>query len=508
MVHSHSSTASQRVHIVSQLLAHAGTYGEISQMSRSRRVSRQTLYAWKQKGQRALEAAFDPPKPQARAAKPVDLQRAVLTLLVEGHASYRGIQTCLAVLLGQHVSLGTITAIVQTAGERAQAWLEQQVSEQGRVLALDEQYSSKRGEAYLNVVDVHSGQVWASLPPVAVDGESWTLALWYLQAQGVVCTGTVSDGGKAIAEALRTTQALKTHQRDVWHLLHLAAQVQARLFRLVQDEEERGRLIEQQEQHQAAMGKKPVGRPAKTTASEQEQRLIQLHRVFDAVRYLFTQLRDLLEIVVISQESTPRLLDCQARRDEVETLLALLEEVGQSAPTLVQKEVQRVAKQVRLALPALLHFAEELESAQQEAIALLGAAAVGLIAWAWQRRALLGKQPQHLLAGLHPTWRVAAGRLLLLWNGAVRASSAVENWHSIVRPHLAVHRSLSAGMLALLAVRHNHRVAPRGLHEGLSPLQRGGVAVQADDWLVALGYPPDPWLPHPATPPAQEELVA
>ena len=190
------------------------------------------------------------------------------------------------------------------------------------------------------------------------------MALWYLQAQGVVCTGTVSDGGKAIAEALRTTQALKTHQRDVWHLLHLAAQVQARLFRLVQDEEERGRLIEQQEQHQAAMGKKPVGRPAKTTASEQEQRLIQLHRVFDAVRYLFTQLRDLLEIVVISQERTPRLLDCQARRDEVETLLALLEEVGQSAPTPVQKEVQRVAKQVRLALPALLHFAEELESAK------------------------------------------------------------------------------------------------------------------------------------------------
>ncbi len=90
----------------------------------------------------------------------------------------------------------------------------------------------------------------------------------------------------------------------------------------------------------------------------------------------------------------------------------------------------------------------------------------------------------------------------------MRASSAVENWHSIVRPHLAVHRSLSAGMLALLAVRHNHRVAPRGLHEGLSPLQRGGVAVQADDWLVALGYPPDPWLPHPATPPAQQELVA
>jgi len=101
MVHTHSSTASQRVHWVSQLLAHEGMYGEISQMSRSQRVSRQTLYAWKEKGQRALEAAFVPPKLQAAAAEPVDLQRAVLTLLIEGHASYRGIQRCLAVLLGK-----------------------------------------------------------------------------------------------------------------------------------------------------------------------------------------------------------------------------------------------------------------------------------------------------------------------------------------------------------------------------------------------------------------------
>src|SRR5437660_657340 len=104
MVHSHSSTASQRVHMVSHLLAHEGMYGEISQMSQSRRVSRQTFYSWKEKGQRALEEAFGSPKQQVGAAKPVDLQRAVLTLLVEGHASYRGMQTCLAVLLGQHVS--------------------------------------------------------------------------------------------------------------------------------------------------------------------------------------------------------------------------------------------------------------------------------------------------------------------------------------------------------------------------------------------------------------------
>src|SRR5438105_6933929 len=327
MIHLHSSTAQQRAQWVSILMAQEGTYGVVSHLAKEAEVSRQTLYSWKAKGQSALQAAFESKEPQARPS----LERAVLTLLVEGHASYRGIQACLAELVGEHVSLGTITAIVHKAGERAQRWLEQQVCEQGRVLALDEQYSSKRGEAYLNMVDVHSSQVWATLPAVAVDGESWTLALWYLHEQGVVSRGTVSDGGRAIADALGTTKALSTHQRDVWHVEHLAGQVQARLERVVQEEEERGRLLERQAQHQASTGKKAVGRPAKTTAGQQEQLLSQLHHVLEGVEYLFAQLRQLLEIVVLSQESQPRLLSAASRREEVEAVVGLLEEVGQSA---------------------------------------------------------------------------------------------------------------------------------------------------------------------------------
>lgn len=64
-----------------------------------------------------MQAAFEPKEPEART----QLERAVLTLLVEGHASYRGIQACLAELQGQHVSLGMISAIVQEAGARAGA---------------------------------------------------------------------------------------------------------------------------------------------------------------------------------------------------------------------------------------------------------------------------------------------------------------------------------------------------------------------------------------------------
>src|SRR5437773_2329214 len=85
--------------------------------------------------------------------------------------------------------------------EPAHRWLSQQQASTPRAWALDEQYSSQRGKAYLNVIDVYSGQVWATLPPVAVDGESWTLVWWYLHEQGLLCERSVSDGGRAIQEA-------------------------------------------------------------------------------------------------------------------------------------------------------------------------------------------------------------------------------------------------------------------------------------------------------------------
>ena len=113
------------------------------------------------------------------------------------------------------------------------------------------------------------------------------------------------------------------------------------------------------------------------------------------------------------------------------------------------------------------------------------------------RRALLGSTQTDLLALLPDSWRAPATALFTAWDGAVRASSLVENWHSVLRPHLAIHRTLSPGLLALLAVWHNHRRFARGMHAGHSPLGLSGLTTVSTDWLVALGYPPAP-RPRPA----------
>ena len=120
----------------------------------------------------------------------------------------------------------------------------------------------------------------------------------------------------------------------------------------------------------------------------------------------------------------------------------------------------------------------------------LGPDGLALLAWAWQRRAILGPATDDLLVGLPADWRPTARMLLHTWNTTVRASSPIETWHSVLRPHLTVHRTLSPGLLALLAVAYNHRVAERGLHTGTNPLQRSGVADAPTDWLTVLGYAP------------------
>jgi hypothetical protein len=467
--------------MISQMLAQPA-HGLVSQLSRTHQVSRQTLYRWSATGRQALEEALGkhvlPMKPGTAVST------LVLSMLIETHASYRGIQSSLRSMHGINLSLGKIAGIIKEAGQRAQTWLNQQQAPTPRALALDEQYSSQRGKAYLNVIDVHSGQVWATVPPVEVDGESWTLLLWYLGEQGISSLSTVSDGGRAIQEALSQVHGEENHQRDVWHLFHVAAQVQARLDRALKTEQDRLPLVQRQAEREAA-GKRARGRHPKATLPEQLALLTRLGYVAESVRYLCQELHTLLEVVVLR---SGHVLSCEQRQGEIETVVALLNELTPVAIPALQRHIQMLSKQIRLALSQTLLFARRLDAMQEQALRLLGPEAVALLAWAWLRRAVLGPSSKELLQSIPSAWRTDAPCLLAAWDQAVRASSAVENWHSIVRPHLAVHRTLSAGMLALLAVWHNHRIAPRGLHAGLSPLQRTGSTLSNHHWLAALGY--------------------
>ncbi|MCA1599986.1 MAG: hypothetical protein LC769_13440, partial [Chloroflexi bacterium] len=322
---------------------------------------------------------------------------------------------------------------------------------------------------------------------------TWTLVLWELQARGVRWHATVSDGAPAMQQACATVDPAGQHGRDVWHLLHTCSQVQGRVDRVVATLEEQAATA-QRYAEQVAAGKRPRGRQPRALDRTHAAQLMGARQTAQALAYLTGELHALLEVVVLRPTGV---VAAGTRQAELDTLLVLLAEVRDRAAPGQQPHLRMLHTTLARALPAALAFVVSVERVQQELDGVLGAAGLALVAWAWQRRAILGPSTEALVAGLPAAWQQAARVLVATWDGAARASSAVENWHSILRPHLAVHRTLSPGLLAVLAVWHNHHVFARGAHAGASPVQLSGMADAPSDWLVALGYPPAPDAPMP-----------
>jgi hypothetical protein len=464
------------------MLAHQGDYGIVMQLSRDAHVSRPTLYAWRQQAQAALVQAFTPlpPPPEASHMQ----ARQILTAWML-HASTRGVQLAMRELAGQGLSLATITAVLAEAEHRALTWMQTHTPASVRALAIDEIYTNDRRGAYLNVVDVHSAAVWASEGPLPVDAESWTLVLWSLQDRGLRWDRVVGDDGVALKAACQIVRPDLAFQSDQWHLLHSCGQVQARLDRRVRDLEAQTVVVARQAAR-LATGQRPQGRHPKTDVPAHAAEVARARQVALDVRFLTGEVQRLVQVVVLDQRG---IVTPPQRQADLDALLELLTAVAVAAPAPQQDEVQRLVVRLRNAVPQLLTFVPQVGQVQHDLASVLVPAQQALLGWAWLRRHTLGWSSREIGAAIPAAWQAAARVLLAAWDDAVRVSSAVERWHSIMRPHLAVHRTMATGRLALLAVWHNHRVFRRGVHKGKSPLHLSGMIDAPTDWLVALGYP-------------------
>jgi hypothetical protein len=368
-------------------------------------------------------------------------------------------------------------------------------------LALDEIFGNQRDGAYLSIVDAQRGAVWGSSGPLPVDQERWLLLLWEAQAHGLQWTATISDGGGAIGNACTHLEPAVPHGHDIWHLLHRWTQALARLERHHATLVARTATVQRQADRCAA-GQKPLGRaPSTDVAAHARQVAHAAHQVV-AVRALGQELHALLAVVILRPGGVARLAD---RAADLDAVLALLAEVRDAVGGTMQTELTALHQATTRVRERVLVVAERLEPLQQISVATLRGAAVRDSAWAWQRRTGLDWTTADILAAIPAAWRGVAQVLLDAWNDAVRARSWAEVWHSLLRPHLAVHRRLSPGMLALLAVSHNHRVYDRGVHAGVNPLQLSGIADAPTDWWTALGYPdaaPSPPMPDTTTHPS------
>jgi hypothetical protein len=293
-------------------------------------------------------------------------------------------------------------------------------------------------------------------------------------------------------------------QADQWHVLHSCWQILSRLRKQLHKLQAQTAVVERQAKRIAA-GARPRGRRPKTDLAGHTQEVEATEQVFRDLNYLIHELKRLLDVVVLSRDG---LLSAEARLAELESLMSLLSELVSSAPSATQAHLLRVQNLLTDRLPSMLTFVGQVWQLQQDLQAVLSDHQQGLLGWAWLHRKQLGWSSEQVIEALPEQWRAAARVLWNGWEQAVRVSSSVERYHSILRPHLAVHRTVSNGMLALLAVWHNHRVFTRGKNKGKSPLHLSGMEEAPSDWLVALGYPPQQQVRLPAASPNLLALAA
>ncbi len=214
------------------------------------------------------------------------------------------------------------------------------------------------------LVDVHSGAVWASTSPVSVDGESWTRLMWQVQEQGIRWQTTVSNGGRAIEEAVSTVTPKPPHQRDVWHVLHLCQQVQARLDRQVEGLQQRTPVVAR-----LAACQRPRGKCPKTDVAAHAAELSQVQYACEGLRYLSGELRQRLRVVVLTPQG---IMPSAVRQGKLETVLILLDELSQTAPSDMQPELRKLVTRLGAALPQLVLFAPALDELQEQVAQALG----------------------------------------------------------------------------------------------------------------------------------------
>jgi hypothetical protein len=457
----------------------------ISQLAVNNQISRKFVYQQVDKAAQALDQAFAPPTAPddllfwLPVTKPW-LRQLILSLVLIGHSSIRGVRELLTDVFDYPVSVGTVHQILTEAVATARAVTQRYDLARVRLGALDEIFQA--GWPVLVGVDVHSTYCYLLSLEEHRDADTWGVRLLELRERGFHPDATLAD----FAGGLRAGQAEALPdvpcRGDVFHVLQVAMPLVTYLDNRAYDAiAARSKLERQQAEHSRRHGRKDATLTGKLQHARpaEAQAITLAEEVAVLVRWLH---EDILAVAGPAPATRQELYDwivaeLRAREDQC---------AHRIRPVRTLLENQR---------GALLAFAVALD---QELTALAADYAVSpatvqdlLQVQAlptrdprrWQREAALWRQVGSVYAALREEVTAVAAQV-------VRASSVVENLNSRLRNYFFLRRQLGADYLALLQFFLNHRRFLRSEHperEGKSPAELL-TGTEQPHWLEFLGY--------------------
>jgi transposase-like protein len=501
--------------IAAAVLRAEGQHGRIAELAQAHGVDRRTLYRLRERAKEALAEEFaEPAQNEGIAVEPLDerpddhvlfnlpvtvglRKRSMIALRVVAPASERDIVALLPILYGEPAALsyGKVQSVLIEAGRRAAERLGDVNLANVDCAILDEMFSQRRpvlggldaATQFLFLLQVNEGR----------SGEDWSKVLNKLRDErDLKPERIVKDAGTGLAKGCTTSWPEAEQRDDLFHAKYAVGKALSYLERRAE-----GAITKEYEQEQRRMkgndeaARRRTGqdwRQAKVHADEAIER-------FDRFDRLSKEATQLLKL-------TPRGSGVLYTPEEVR---AGLERVGEAMMQVGGQHAHKAGRYLRNRAAGLSTYlralAEELslvtEAAGGEALVR---AATRLYEAAMdlrparrtqsERRAVIQEfdvafREFHGQAGgdsvqVRRTWGLVAGVL----EQRQRASSAIENLNSVLRPYLVVHKNVEQNFLDLFRYYWNFRIREWGRGKGTSAYQQL-TGTPVPDWLGHLGYP-------------------
>ncbi len=495
----------------------ARPWGAITWLSEVYQISRPTVYELGKRAARGMGCSLGgrPPK-EPTAALPVGspsradtitvtanrVARSALTLAFPGKAALRPMQVCLETAFDQTRSVGTLSALLTQAGQRAGGVLTQiDHRPLGSVIVLrDETYF--QDWPILLVIEPVSTTILLGVVSADAQAETWGAALLVSQDGGAHIKGLVEDMARMYPKSQELAEITAAVQKDTWHITHWGARIRHDLERLALKAE---RQVWDLEQQLCAVWDAALFAARYVAAVDQAERLVEQHDTFAC---WLGHLCDALELVDLRSG--------EIRDREINGWL--LEETLQALEYIPQPLVQRFTRSLRRYQAQLLTFldwAAEMQAPFQQRLVThipdpgQQQQFIRRVARCWRlRQALINGQGswkgpaaaaeervQQLLAD-NTAYAPLVADLLHILDSAGHTSSLIECLNGLLKMFLhnrrAFHnRDTAQAYLNLFVLWHNMRVFERGKRAGQSPYQWAGIDPGTADWLELLGYPAD-----------------
>lgn len=493
-----SQTSSTLTQIAIQALAGQGEYGVVSEIAREYDVSRAKVYELREDARAALEDTFDDTVPTAFQLNltPQDIIRSIIALRVVGPNSVRDIVALLPILFGEQWSwsYGTVWQILHEAEIQAEKFLAQ-VNLSGIFnVALDEMFS--QGKPVFGGIDLDSQYLFQLQKHPSRTGADWADSLKKLcKKQHLNPKRVVKDAGTGLAKGVTEAWPMAEQRDDLFHAVLLMGKESYHLERRAYG------AINTLYEKQAKRACAPEGKRHKLgqevrRARERAEAAIERYDRFEALR------REATLVLELSDPGSGRL-------HSGEEVVATLNRVSEEMKSLGGKRIAKVARYLKNRAPGLARYLDDLGRRLEEVTEAAGGAEVveavtrayqaSLNAHrrcsAWERKARkqeLSDATSHLLAitGGEPDRMMRGLKTVLpILQQKYRASSAIENLNSVLRPYLVVHKDVSQGFLHLFQFYWNTRIREWGRGKNTSAYEQL-TGEQVDDWLTLLGYPP------------------